>query len=89
MAIVNALAEIMVNNLDAAVTWYENLLGRLPDRRPMAGLAEWKLPDGAWIQVYEDKDRAGFSSVTFALKGFEEHPCQKESRRFLLAAQTR
>ena len=49
---------------------YENLLDRPPDKRPMEGLAEWQMRDGAWIQVYEDKQRAGFSSVTFAVEGF-------------------
>ena len=72
MPIVNALAGIMVHDLDAAVAWYEKLLDRPPDRRPMEGLAEWRMHDGAWIQVYEDKQRAGFSSVTFAVHGFEQ-----------------
>ena len=38
----------------------------------MEGLAEWRMHDGAWIQVYEEKQRAGFSSVTFAVHGFEQ-----------------
>jgi hypothetical protein len=71
MPIVNAFAGIMVDNFENAVAWYENLLDRPPDARPMEGLAEWKLTDGAWIQVYKDSERAGFSSVTFLVDGFE------------------
>jgi hypothetical protein len=88
MAIVNALAGIMVNNLDASITWYENLLGRPPDKRPMDGLAEWKLPDGAWIQVYEDKKRAGFSSVTFVVTGFETQIDQLKAKAIPIEATT-
>ena len=73
MAIVNAFAGIMVTHLEPSVAWYEKLLDRPPDARPMEGLAEWKLPQGAWIQVYQDRERAGFSSVTLQVTNFEEH----------------
>jgi hypothetical protein len=82
MPIVSALAGIMVNNLDAAVAWYEKLLDRPADKRPMDGLAEWQMPDGGWIQVYEDKERAGFSSVTFAVKGSRTNLNTWRPRRF-------
>ena len=65
VAIVNALAGIMVSDLTTAEAWYEQLLSRPADARPMEGLAEWKLADGGWIQVFQDTDRAGSSSVTF------------------------
>jgi len=64
MAIVNALAGIMVSDLTTAEAWYEQLLSRPADARPMEGLAGWKLADGGGIQVFEDKDRAGSSTVT-------------------------
>jgi predicted enzyme related to lactoylglutathione lyase len=73
MPILNALAGIMVHDLETAVAWYEKLLNRPADKRPMAGLAEWHMHDGGWIQVYQDKERAGYSSVTFAVNQFEEH----------------
>ncbi|MEO8260108.1 MAG: VOC family protein [Acidobacteriota bacterium] len=88
MPIVNAFAGIMVNDLETAVTWYEKLLNRPPDRRPMAGLAEWQMPDGAWIQVYEDKERAGYSSVTFAVHGFEEHLDDLKAKAIAVEATT-
>ena len=55
VAIINALAGIMVSDLTTAEAWYEQLLSRPADARPMEGLAEWKLADGGWIQVFQDK----------------------------------
>ena len=72
MANVNALAGIMVSDLTAAEAWYEQLLSRPADARPMQDLAEWKLADGGWIQVFQDKERAGSSSVTFLVSGLDD-----------------
>ncbi|HEY1656594.1 MAG TPA: hypothetical protein VGF86_15935 [Candidatus Tumulicola sp.] len=66
MAIRNALAGIAVRDFRASLKWYERLLGRAPDARPMQGLAEWEFPAGGWIQVFEDDARAGSASVTLA-----------------------
>ncbi|MEO5755454.1 MAG: VOC family protein [Mesorhizobium sp.] len=66
MTVKNALAGIAVNDLAAAIRWYENLLDREPDARPMDSLAEWRFASGGWIQVFQDGRRAGHSSVTFA-----------------------
>lgn len=88
MAIVNALAGIMVTSLDTSVAWYEKVLDRPPDARPMDGLAEWKLPGGAWVQVYVDRNRAGFSSVTFEVSGFEEQIEQLKAKGISIASTT-
>jgi hypothetical protein len=66
MTIKNALAGVAVADLDSAVRWYEKLLGRAPDARPMETLAEWRFATGGWLQVFQDGNRAGRSSVTFA-----------------------
>jgi catechol 2,3-dioxygenase-like lactoylglutathione lyase family enzyme len=66
MTVKNALAGIAVRNLDASIGWYEKLLDRSPDARPMDGLAEWQFSTGGWMQVFHDDERAGFSSVTLA-----------------------
>ena len=71
MAIVNALAGIMVSDFTTAEAWYQQLLSRPADARPMEGLAEWKLADGGWIQVFQDTERAGLSSVTFLVSGLD------------------
>jgi predicted enzyme related to lactoylglutathione lyase len=80
MAIVNALAGIMVSDLTTAETWYEQLLSRPADARPMEGLAEWKLADGGWIQVFQDKDRAGSSSVTFLVSGLDDQLAELKAK---------
>jgi predicted enzyme related to lactoylglutathione lyase len=72
MPINNALAGIAVNDVAAAVTWYEQLLSRPPDSRPMDGLAEWRFTKGGWIQVFHDAHRAGSSSVTLAVSNLDE-----------------
>ena len=80
MAIINALAGIMVNDLIAAEAWYEQLLARPADSRPMEGLAEWKLANGGWIQVFQDKDRAGCSSVTFLVSRVHEQVADLQAK---------
>lgn len=80
MAIVNALAGIMVSDFTTAEAWYEQLLARPADARPMEGLAEWKLADGGWIQVFQDTERAGSSSVTFLVSGLDDHLAELKAK---------
>jgi Glyoxalase/Bleomycin resistance protein/Dioxygenase superfamily len=80
MAIVNALAGIMVSELTTAEAWYELLLSRPADARPMEGLAEWKLADGGWIQVFQDTERAGSSSVTFLVSGLDDQLAELKAK---------
>ena len=80
MVIVNALAGIMVSDLPTAEAWYEQVLARPADSRPMEGLAEWKLANGGWIQVFEDRERAGSSSVTFLVSGLEEQLAELKAK---------
>jgi hypothetical protein len=61
MTITNALASIAVESLPESLVWYEYLFGRKADARPMADVAEWKLPGGGWVHVVTDADRAGAS----------------------------
>ena len=68
----NALAGIAVKDLDVAIPWYERLLDRSPDARPMSEVAEWKFEGGGWIQVFEDPERAGRSSVTLVERDLDE-----------------
>jgi predicted enzyme related to lactoylglutathione lyase len=80
MPIVNALAGIMVSDLTTAAAWYEQLLSRPADARPMEGLAEWKLADGGWIQVFQDTKRAGSSSVTFLVSGLDDQLAELKAK---------
>lgn len=58
MSVDAVMAGIAVADFDAAVTWYEHLLGRPVDDRPMDGLAEWHFPGTGVIQVIHDAGRA-------------------------------
>jgi hypothetical protein len=72
MSIDNALASVPVKNLPAAVAWYEQVLERPADSRPMAEVAEWRFPRGGWLQVYQLAERAGGGSFTIAVTDIEE-----------------
>lgn len=66
MPIVNVLASVPVRDIRAAIAWYGRMLGRGPDAQPMPQLAEWQFENGGWLQVFQDPERAGRGSVTFA-----------------------
>ena len=72
MSIVNAIASLAVSDLPAAIAWYEKVLGRAPDARPMAELAEWAFERGGWLQLYVGPERAGKGSVTLAVTSLDE-----------------
>ena len=72
MSIVNALASVAVNDLNSAVQWYEKVLGKPPDSRPMPEVAEWKFERGGWLQVYKFPARAGSGSVTLAVSSIDD-----------------
>ena len=80
MAIVNALAGIMVSDLTTAEGWYERLLSRPADARPMESLAEWKLPDGGWIQVFSRQRACRSSSVTFVVSGLDDQLAELKAK---------
>ncbi len=72
MSIRNALASVAVKDVDAAIRWYEKLLGRPADSRPMSEVAEWKFERGGWLQVYQSTERIGLCSVTLAVDQIDE-----------------
>ncbi|MCS0636248.1 VOC family protein [Streptomyces sp. LP05-1] len=59
MSVTHVLAVAPVREIEAAVAFYERLLGRPADARPMAGLADWHLTPGGWLQVFQDPEHAG------------------------------
>ena len=64
MALKNALAFLAVRDVEEGTRWYKMLLGREPDTQPMKGLVEWQFEAGGWLQVNENRQLAGRSSVT-------------------------
>lgn len=86
MAITTVLAVIPVDGFDAALGWYERLLGRPADERPMDGLAQWRVAgDGGWLQLYEDAERAGQTQITLAVDDLDGHARDLADRGIALA----
>lgn len=73
MAIDHILAVVPVTDIDTARSWYERLTGAEPDNRPMDSLAEWRVTDTGWVQVWEDADRAGTALLNFAVDDLPAH----------------
>jgi predicted enzyme related to lactoylglutathione lyase len=67
MSIDAVLAGIPVTDFDTAVGWYEKLLGRPADERPMDGLAEWHFPGTGAVQVIHAPDRGGKGLLTLSV----------------------
>ena len=68
-----------MDDLEAARTWYQRVLGREPDAAPMDGLLEWHLAESGWLQVvalYKVREvlkapnwgKAGSCSVAFVVE---------------------
>ncbi len=64
MSIEYVFAGLAVTGVDAAIDWYERLLGKPPDMRPNDREATWRLTETASVYIVADEDRAGQSAVT-------------------------
>lgn len=72
MPIRNAIASVAVKDLKSASQWYERLVGRPADSKPMPEVVEWKFERGGWLQLYQLPERAGRGSVTLAVSSLEQ-----------------
>lgn len=82
------LATVLVDDVEEAVPWYERLLGRPPDSRVMAGLAEWQLTASGGLQVVQDAERAGKSSVTLLVADIDDAVRDLAARGLTATAET-
>ena len=80
MSINAVLAGIPVADFEAALAWYEDLLGRPADERPMDGLAEWHFPETGVIQVIQDPERAGKALLTLSVDKLADQVAGLEER---------
>src|SRR5262245_46909353 len=78
MSITNAIASVAVRDLKSAGPWYEKVLGRPADSKPMPEVLEWKFESGGWLQVYQQPERAGSGSVTLAVRSIENQVARLE-----------
>lgn len=72
MSVNNALAGVAARDLKASAKWYEQLIGS-PGKQPMEEVFEWTLPGGGVLQVLEDAERAGSSSLTLSVTDLGGH----------------
>jgi predicted enzyme related to lactoylglutathione lyase len=80
MSIDQVLAVVPVSDLDTARPWYELLVGRSEDNHPMETLVEWRITETAWIQVFEDPERAGSTLLNFAVDDLDKHVAELTAR---------
>jgi hypothetical protein len=57
-------AQIACSDLDASLGWYTSLFGRAPDAQPMRGLAEWHHGKNAGLQLFQNPQNAGHTTLT-------------------------
>ncbi len=64
MPIRKIYAQIACRDLASSTRWFETLFGRKPDATPMAHLAEWHHGSEAGLQLFENADAAGKTTMT-------------------------
>src|SRR3954447_3485160 len=72
MPFTQVFAGIAVQDRDAAIEFYERLLGVPPTMLPNDDEAAWQLTGGGWLYVLRDADRAGRAVVTLLVDDFDE-----------------
>lgn len=72
MVFTHVFAGIPVADRDAAVAWYDRLVGHAPDLLPNADEAAWKITETAWIYVIVDAQRAGSALHTLLVEDLQD-----------------
>lgn len=72
MEIHQVLPVIPVSDVPVAVEWYERLLDRPADARPMASLADWAITDSSTLQVFHDPANAGHVAVNLVVEDVDD-----------------
>ena len=80
MSIEHVLAVVPVSDVEKSRGWFSSLFGRPADNNPMPSLVEWQVLPGAWVQVFNDPERAGSGLVNFAVDDLESHVAQIRER---------
>jgi len=67
MTVQGIYASATVSNFDAALVWYEALMGRPADDQPIPGMAQWRNMGAAGLQLWRDDARAGKGLITIVV----------------------
>ncbi len=70
-AVTNLFAGVAVADRDAALPFYEQLMGRPPDLIPNPEEAAWQLTGSGWIYIYEDPRPAGAALQTLLVEDLD------------------
>lgn len=71
MGIETIFAHVSCSDMSVSTEWYEKLFGMPPTRQPMPGLAEWHFTDSAEVQLQENGQHAGASTLTLGVLPLE------------------
>jgi predicted enzyme related to lactoylglutathione lyase len=80
LAINHVFTGIPVATYDAALVWYERLLGRPPDVIVKDNEAMWQVAETGWIYVVGDTNRAGNALLTLLVDNLEDHVAELTER---------
>jgi glyoxylase I family protein len=78
----HVLAVIPVGDLEVSAAWYQGLFSMEPTNRPMPNLAEWRLTDTGWVQIFVDGNRAGRTFFNLAVEDLDGHVAGLRERGF-------
>ena len=71
MGISTIFANVSCRDLATSEPWYEKLFGCAASRHPMLRLAELHFTDSAEVQLYEQREHAGHSTLTVGVLPLE------------------
>ena len=67
ISIQGIFASAAVADLEAALSWFEKLMGRPADDRPIPGMAQWRKMGAGGLQLWQDEERAGKAIITIVV----------------------
>jgi predicted enzyme related to lactoylglutathione lyase len=73
-------AGIPVSDYEAALPWYERLLGSEPSFLAHATEAVWELAENRWLFIVEDAERAGGALHTIFVDDLDAHVAEVAAR---------
>ncbi|NVD46052.1 VOC family protein [Qipengyuania atrilutea] len=71
MEVTNVFVSIGVADHAAGCDWWSTLLGREPDRRPVASCCEWDLTDSVLFQVLDNPKQGSVDTVSLRLEDLD------------------
>ena len=79
MGVQRFYAHLSCRDLETSIAWFAALFGRVPDARPMDGLAEWHHRDAAGLQLFENPADAGHGTLTLIVDGLRDEHARLEA----------